>query len=454
MSDTVLVSLSSFDPNLADLSIILGYAVKSVDCTSLEAAAKRLVEKWRLLAGSVEWSGETSLWSIRVPLKGDVSDRLNFTTSKQTGTLGTLPILKDNSVEFVKRPPREVFCYPSTHHSLQSISSTNAPILSIHVTEFTNCTCVGISLPHGIFDAFGIGQVVRGLDAEMQGKPWDVPVLRETNILEETMHELEISTPLPSEEPHILTRIRRVYVAPTIKNLLAFGVRTLYEFFWHKVEMKSIYFGEAVVRDMVQKVKREVKNQGSGWVSTGDVLVAWFLKALFATETDGKFPCSFSLVSMRSTLSHKEPAFNAYSHNCIIPSAIQAMTKDELRTMSMPELALLHRQSIDAVRNIPFINTYNHWMRRTTSSGKLFVSLRPRDDTVFFTNQTIGKWDQVDFGSEIFYFWLYVAPFAPDHLITLKQFKEGYIIEANVRRARWKAVAELVERINGGVTVK
>ncbi|KAG6915829.1 hypothetical protein DXG01_009662 [Tephrocybe rancida] len=443
MSDSILVPLSALDQNGVETSsITLGYILKSVDGAALEAAAKRLVDKWRLLAGRLEWSKDLSTWCIRVPLEGNVSHRVKFTTNKLAVPLSDTPItiLGESSAEILTRPALKNFRHSSTPSSLSAFSSSNSPIVSIHVTELANCTCIGISVPHGVFDAFGIGQVIRGLNAELGYRPWVVPVFSETNIMRETLNELAAASPLYGEEPATLADVRREFAATNVRNVVTFGAGIAYEYLWKKANVKAVYLGEAVVKGMVQKVKDEVKKSGAGWVSTGDVMVAWFLKTAFAKETDKNLVCVTTTISLRSTLADKDPAFENYTHNSIMPCSMAPLTKTELATKSLAELAVLNRQTIDAVRNVPFVQAYNHWVAKI--GGNAIPTRRLGADSWIFSNQVIGHLDEIDFGSEMFAFWHWNAPLIPDHSVLLNKFKGGYIIEAGIRPSRWDAIAE------------
>ncbi|KAG6905399.1 hypothetical protein DXG01_002964 [Tephrocybe rancida] len=444
-SPTILAPLSALDHNGVERgSLTLGYILKSADNVKIEAAAKRMVNKWRMLAGRPEWSTELSTWCIRIPLEGDVSHRLKFTTSKLDVPLDTpITVLGEASVEILTRPALNFFRHSSTPSSLSAFSSSNTPIVSIHITELTNCTCLGISVPHGVFDAFGLGQILRSLEAELAHKPWVAPVSCETNIMSETLNELTAATPLYVDDPPALTVLQHHVVRATVKKLLTFLACNVYEYFWKK----AVYLGEAVVKEMVQKVKDEVKESGTGWVSTGDVLFAWFLKAAYAKEIDETLVCVSTVVSLRSTFAPKDPAFDNYTHNSSIPCCIPALTKSELAAKPLAELAVLHRQSIDTVRNIPFIQAYNHWV--ATIGRKAMLERTFGTDSWVFTNQAIGRFDEIDFGSgsEMLAFWVWGTPFTPDHTVMLNKLKGGYIIEAVIRTSRWDIIAEAVKNV-------
>ncbi|KAG6910702.1 hypothetical protein DXG01_008746 [Tephrocybe rancida] len=446
-TDTLLAPLSALDQNGVKTSTAtLGYVLKSADSGEIEAAAKRVVDKWRLLAGRLEWSKGLSSWCIRIPLEGDVSHRLKFTTSKLDVPLDTpITILNESSAEIFDRPALKFFRHSSTSCSLSTLSSSNAPIVSIHVTELSNCTCVGITVPHGVFDAFGLGEIVRSLDAEMKHKPWIAPVASETNIMREALAELAAASPLYAKEPAGLADVRREFAQTNVKNVVTFAVRNAYEYIWKKTHFKGVFLGQAVVKEMVQKVKDEVRKSGAGWVSTGDVLLAWFLKAAYAKETDKNLS---SVISLRSTLADKDPAFENYTlygatDNSLMPGCMPSLTKAELAAKPLAELALLHRQTIDTARNVPFVQAYNHWM--ATVGGNGIPTRRLGADSWIFSNQTVGHFDEFDFGSEMFAFWVWNTPLTPDHSVALNKFKGGYLIEAVIRTSRWDALAEDVE---------
>jgi len=126
-----------------------------------------------------------------------------------------------------------------------------------------------------------------------------------------------------------------------------------------------------------------------------------------------------------------------------MPCSCPVLSKEEIATKSIAELALMNRQSIDAVRNIPFIQAYNHWV--ATIGGNGIPTRRRGADSWIFSNQVIGHLDEIDFGSEMTAFWHWNAPIIPDHSVILNKFKGGYIVEAGIRRSRWEAIAEEVK---------
>jgi len=65
------------------------------------------------------------------------------------------------------------------------------------------------------------------------------------------------------------------------------------------------------------------------------------------------------------------------------------------------------------------------------------------------TNQTLGRPDQIDFGSEMFGFWLESYPIAVDNIAVMNRFKGGYIFDIGTRKSRWDSIAKELERLKG-----
>lgn len=186
-ADNVLVPLSSIDQAGVESSAsVFSYVVAGpIDVEALRAAALRVVDKWRLLAGTVEWANKT--YNIRVPLGTISDDRLRFTTMSPGTPLGIVfPELSDSSAVTVERPPTTLFRHKDTPNSLSAHAKSAHPIVSIHVVSYTDYTCgclcrlafvvidefregIGLNVCHGIMDATGQSMIVRFIDAELHG---------------------------------------------------------------------------------------------------------------------------------------------------------------------------------------------------------------------------------------------------------------------------------------------
>ncbi|KAG6849061.1 hypothetical protein H0H93_011608 [Arthromyces matolae] len=322
MTHTILVPLTKIDQcSPEQCAATGGYVVRNVDSSILKAAAIRVIDKWRLMAGQVEWSAKLSGYCIRVPTHGDISHRLTFTTHKSKDRLDPAFLVNDeSSAQVLSRPPLKYFRHPSVQSSLHSYAASKAPIVSIHVTHLKNCACIGITFPHGVLDAVGMGHFLHGLDHELHGRPWDAPIVSEKNVFQEVLDDLETSPRMYDDihqETATFSSLRRALGPATYTNLIYLLTDIVKENVWHKAETKAVYLGPNIVKKMIREAKDKVQRIGNVPVSTGDILTAWMLKALHADEDDAKTVCLISIFSLRGTFVEKYPAMRDYPRTFI-----------------------------------------------------------------------------------------------------------------------------------------
>ncbi|THU82327.1 hypothetical protein K435DRAFT_934036, partial [Dendrothele bispora CBS 962.96] len=427
-----------------------------LDTSAIHDAAVRLAKRWRLLAGHLEWQSTDSTWAVRVPMGEPPSDNelIAFTTSKLSitmdGSVFSTPNADASSVSVLSRPAPKYFRHSSVPYSLSSFSKQKWPMLSIHITELTNCICIGLTVPHGVFDVFGCGQIIHGLDAELNGKSWNPPLVSERNIMTETLNDLQNSASEGESQTlkATLADVQRDLVPAKLGNIAKFGVRMAYEHLWQKLETNGVFIEEKIMDEMVQRVKAEVEAKGKGWVSTGDILVAWFLKAAHLGETDSSTVPVSTVVSIRQPFLERDPKFDEYTHNSLISCSYPITSKQEIANKSLAELAIINRQCINNVRNIPFIRLFIQWVRSV--GGVLIYARRQGEDPWLISNQVIGRIDDINFGVEVYSMWTWNLPFVPDHTMIVNKFSGGYLLQVGLRLSRWTSIRKEVERMNNG----
>lgn len=204
--DSVLVPLSSIDQAGVETSAsVFAYVVAgSIDIEALRQAALRVIDKWRLLAGTIEWANQT--YNVRVPLGEVPNSRLYFTLSFSAAPLGIVyPELSHASATVLERPPLSCFRHKNTPNSLAAHAKAAHPIISIHVSSYADYTCkraslialpetvpemaphagIGISCSHGMLDGTGQGMFVHFLDAELHGMLAQAKQPRDSHILQD-----------------------------------------------------------------------------------------------------------------------------------------------------------------------------------------------------------------------------------------------------------------------------
>ncbi|KAG6819126.1 hypothetical protein H0H93_015122 [Arthromyces matolae] len=449
MTQAILVPLAQLDQSyLHEVGVTVGHVIRSVDVSVLRAAAVRVVDKWRLLAGHLEWSKQLSSWCVNVPLHGDVSGRLGFTTNILKRRLDTQFAVNEHAfAQVVTRPPLNLFRASSTPSDLQSYATSKAPIISIHVTKLLNCTCIGFSFPHGVLDAVGIGHFIHGLDDELNGRTWDAPAISTTNVVRETLDTLEAAPTIYDDihkETAAFSSLRRSLRPASLANKLSLAAKITNEHIRHGIETKAVHLGEQAIQRLLRETKAEVAKLGVGRVSTGDILVAWIMKAMYADESDSNAVCLISLYSIRAMLQDKYPTIKDYPHNGFTTCPLPPFTKGQLAKLSVAELAILHRKGFEPATEIAWLQAYNTYLKKALS-GQFLVKWEKNNELWIHTNQVIGRLEKIDYGSKMFGVWVWFNPLEFPGEIGINKFNGGYLVQGTARSARWRAVAKLVE---------
>ncbi|KAL8293437.1 hypothetical protein RQP46_000138 [Phenoliferia psychrophenolica] len=363
-------------------------ATEALDPMCIDRAARRMVEKWRMLSGRFEWDKQRSMWALRIPTD-DVLPA-SYATHTFTHTISsspyTPPTPTSSCTRIDARPPISLFRHPSTPQDAASYHKLNAPLLNIHLTTLTrhpHLILLGISTPHSLADGTGMGMIAQALDAELSGRPWDPPQLPlegSPNPLESAIEDaLENVKDLAGREDSLA--LRRDYTPATLWTRARFISRLLWEYTWHRSEVKLITLGEDVVRKIVEPAKREAKAAGGGkFVSTGDVVVAWLLKSIYDASSSPNTLASCSVISTRPLL----PTLGPYPHNALVLASLASVPIPSLPSTPLSSLALLHRASLTTAR-VP------ETLAEITRYGSLVPRRESGTDYWFFSNQVVAE---------------------------------------------------------------
>lgn len=280
MDNSIVIPLSVIDHfGVTACSMIYGYVLKSVDESKLKNALFAVADKWRLLAGRIEWDSATQMYRIRVPL-GDLPEdyaRATFTRAEYPQkVLDTESLtLDNNSAVFLSRPPPEYFRHSSTPDGLGGFATRKLPLLSLHVSVLKNCICVGLVFTHGAFDATGMGLVARAFNDEFNGRAWDPFALQSVNMITKVVDSTSAD---PKNLTPALCRLQASVVPMGLGSVATFVGNVLYEKLWQQAERRSLFLGNSFVDQIVNSVKKQVAEEKRGFVSTGDVLLAWVIQ--------------------------------------------------------------------------------------------------------------------------------------------------------------------------------
>ncbi|KAG6835630.1 hypothetical protein H0H93_016368 [Arthromyces matolae] len=327
-------------------------------------------------------------------MQGDVNHRLGFTTTKLETRLDLSYFIdKAWTTRVFSHPPSEYFRHPSVPNTLEGYLESDAPIVSIHVTELENCACIGIAFTHCVLDAFGMGQFIHALSDELHGRPWDIPPFSETSVLQGVLDDLDAASPRKELVDTTSQGLPGGVLAESL-NKAHIEEQLAYENRYRNFETKLVYISAETLDKLVRITKEEVTRltSGSSFVSTSDVISAWTLKATYSHETDNNDLHLNLIVSARKVLSDRYPALLDYPLNAIGPVPLPKVTKQALISKSLAEIALWHRQGL-----LPFLND-SSWIQDTDTYFKsnpdpISNGVRPREygeEPLYFTNQIVA----------------------------------------------------------------
>lgn len=292
-------ALSKSDLATAGCSITLSYVLSRTgegdfDPIFISDAIDRVIQKWPLLGARLVWEpkvslfgrrrgsrltpfpAQTGVWTLAHQDPASASHTLTTSTTSelQLEVLAAPP--GPTSARILARPPLDLFRRPSTPLSCMLYAESKSPLLEVHITTVPDGLCIGLTLPHGVFDATGMGHVVHALDAELAGRPWSPP---ETSSEEFRKAIDRLRTSDVGELAEGLEPFLRDFAPESWWAAIKFRIRGWYEDWWHLSDVRVMYLGEEVVKRIVGAAKAEaVALSGGELVSTGDVLLAWTLK--------------------------------------------------------------------------------------------------------------------------------------------------------------------------------
>ncbi|BGP42792.1 hypothetical protein JCM10449v2_006804 [Rhodotorula kratochvilovae] len=478
---SVLLPLSPRDAAIGGVGLSLAFVLDArpsdLDVDAVRAAVERVVDKWRFLAGRlVAVPGGYAVLAPTGPLPADYRALVFDVVDKrgEASPFADLPALSQAQGHLIPLPGLSLIKPPAVPSSLAEYVKKDWPITSWFITVFKDATVVSLSVPHGCFDAWGLGLATRALDAELHGRAWDVPPLHAENQLEKRLAEVE-QLPFSQAEkdatPPPMIGWTGAWPPQNVVKLLANGA---YEQKWHKAEDGCLFVGKDLLAPLVKEVKEQVAKETDGkeFVSEGDVLVNWLYQAIYSHDPTP--PQSFHAscaVSLRDLVSTPELTLAHYPHNAVsgysLNSSSPSPTAEFLRT-PLAHLALQHRRLLTASRTLPAVQALLTWIRTHTSPA--FPAI-PEADASWAL-----PWGSR--GGERVGYWIYSDQRAAGmplvswpksggkegETLALKAFMElgtslnqfvavnelpgqGWIFTATMRRARWESARKVVDEL-------
>ncbi|KAK4705702.1 hypothetical protein P7C70_g505, partial [Phenoliferia sp. Uapishka_3] len=459
-----------------------------VDVQAVEDALSRVTTKWKLLAGRMEWDHavrslfpkiiifrsecsrcistlQASRWTIRIPLDSTPPSYHRYTFTSTTSLLPApfaIPDLMPGSAQIIPMPPISHFRDSSTPSTVAGLAKSKAPLISVKVSTFVDCQVIGVTVPHGVFDAIGLGLILKAIDAELSGREWSIPEVTEKNTLASRIESLSLdqsgNSPLEALEME-----RRRLGTGSSKSYWDFGrlvFSLVKEKVWHGCEIKEIFIGNEVFAKIVKEVKEEVQRETGGreWVSTADILVAWTQKVIYGAEiTSTNQLLTTTVWDIRSLLSTTPSSSESipgnphstsllsYPHNALSLLLLPSIPVSSLHSTSLFTLALQSRRFLSSHRTLPSLSESLTW----ASSTHPVPARRSGTDSLNISNQVLAGLTGMTWGGEEAErgWWIWAGEGVMDHCISWNKVHDGWVGVGSMRRERWEAVERELERM-------
>ncbi|KAJ7067831.1 hypothetical protein C8F01DRAFT_1115882 [Mycena amicta] len=335
--------LTAFDGVFQRSLFLTGWLVKgTIDTHVLAAALTRVTSKWRVLAGRLEQIEGKKTWQLAVPLSPLPEAYRTFVLTETTSDVPISTYINLPLEASSDSLPQSLFLDSSTPRQNLDWVARDSPLTCWHVTHFPSrsvaqpaYSCIGFARSHGVFDGIGAATVMNALVAEMRGNEWPVPPLppegRNPNPIIEVLNR---------SAPRI-EGIEAPYSPLGVKGSLWLLGWHLRERYWRGATHRIFVVPKECISLLVDPVKAAVRAASPELgVTTGDVLVAWFLKILYATGTPPETIVHCSNFANFRDLIHQAggESLATYPHNAFLPLPYPTLTVKTIKSTPLPEL--------------------------------------------------------------------------------------------------------------------
>ncbi|KAJ4151164.1 hypothetical protein LMH87_011879 [Akanthomyces muscarius] len=181
---------------------------------------------------------------------------------------------------------RDFAAAPAFPDTIDGFVDRDVPVVSLRVTNFQDATLVAVGVPHLLFDAMALGELLRAWSLVLAGRQDEVPpvVGARSDILYDAADPARRQ---PGEEPWVL---RDVYLVGF--SFLLFVMRFLWGVLTERtIEGRVVFMPKHVLAKLRASALADIADGPSAtasWVSEGDVLFAWVSRVVSLGQ--GRWP--------------------------------------------------------------------------------------------------------------------------------------------------------------------
>ncbi|KIK65743.1 hypothetical protein GYMLUDRAFT_240221 [Collybiopsis luxurians FD-317 M1] len=352
-SEQAIIPLTVFDRVFERSAFVTGWLVEgTVDVNAVSAALKRVTNKWRLLAGRLDSvvEGKSTKWQIKVPLGNLAPDYPTFSLTTSTSSVPITDYIPIPIPYSSPSLPHSLFIHPDTPRQYAAWKSKDYPLTCWHITHFPplretgiSYSCIGFARCHGFFDGVGAAMIVKALISELTGQTWPVPPLPppglNVNPMEDLLHRVA-SDYQDNQELRDASGYTNVGVFGALK-LAALHTR---ERWWNNAERRIFIIPAPVVSQFLDEIRSNFlselgRSSESNHISSGDILVAWLMKTIYAQGTaDSTTVHCTNFASFRHVLAPSDDRILQYPHNAFIPLPYPVYSVHDLKANPISEI--------------------------------------------------------------------------------------------------------------------
>ncbi|KAJ7465161.1 hypothetical protein FB451DRAFT_1138498 [Mycena latifolia] len=352
-----VVPCSALDVEQRHTVLTTGLVIDSpLDAQKLEHSLSTLVERKFPRAGA-RLAIRNKVYEFHIPCTFDShTPAIAFTAdrhhepywSRTRPDLRSLVNCSDSEPLFCRFPSLKTYliskkCPTSTAEFLRS----NTPMLQVHVSVFDDLTLIGVTAPHLMFDAPGIGILLHAWTRLLSGDDIDaIPGM-----------EWDVAPFETFRGPNAVNCVRGYgYLIPDkyppniYEPCLSLVVSWIRSRIRNREVNRLIRVPKAFLEDRRREIMENLKLQGSSeWVTSSDVLLAWWIKTSYSLHKSDD-PTGIFIhipVDLRSKLIFPTASIltKPYINNASSTISVPPFAVKTLHTESLGDLALRIRRA-------------------------------------------------------------------------------------------------------------
>ncbi|GKT93838.1 lysR family regulatory protein [Colletotrichum tofieldiae] len=290
-TDTV-IQLSALDSSWMMRMMIMSWSMcfhDVLDPDMLHASLSELlaVGNWRKLGGRPRLTDDGKL-ELHIPETFNPSrPAVHFTTEPNPSSVKSHPLA--STIPSIFSPPTHdlsrprildtpstltpILAGPEAATTFADYTTTDRPLLSLHVITFTDATFVTITYPHSITDGMGRRELVENWCRVLAGKKEDVTPL--ADLAFDPMAKVAKSEKQRYDEPFLWEH----------KRLHGWGkLRFTFSLLWYlltnRIRQRNIFVPAASLKSLRQRAETDLSQspEAATRLSDGDILTTWLVR--------------------------------------------------------------------------------------------------------------------------------------------------------------------------------